>query len=170
MSIFTVHEPPPRAVDVAADPERFAFVRDGFSLWAFLLAPLWMVCHRLWLVLAIYIVVWLGVEVGLSALGASTFVLTLVALLISLFVGLEAGTLRRFTLSRLGWRNVGVISGDDLEDAEQRFFDAWLRDTSVRPGRPAAPGSAPSSPLPQTPHTLQVPEVIGLFPQPGAQR
>ena len=33
------------------DPERFVFVRDGFHFWAFLLAPLWLLWHRLWLVL-----------------------------------------------------------------------------------------------------------------------
>ena len=25
-----------------------------------------------------------------------------------------------------GWQNVGVVSADDLEDAERRFFDAWF--------------------------------------------
>ncbi len=50
-------------------------------------------------------------------------------------IGLEASTLRRFTLRRRGWRNVGVVSGDDLEDAERRFFDAWVR--ARRAGRRA---------------------------------
>ena len=58
MTVYTVHEPPMQAAD--ADPERFRFVRDGFSLWAFLLTPLWMLCHRLWLVFAFYV----GVVVG----------------------------------------------------------------------------------------------------------
>src|SRR6476660_3985649 len=50
MSIYTVHEPPLKADASTPDPDRFAFVRDGFSFWAFLLAPLWMLRHRLWLV------------------------------------------------------------------------------------------------------------------------
>ena len=52
--IYTVHEPPLKADETRADPERFVFVRDGFSFWAFLLAPLWMLRHRLWLVLLGY--------------------------------------------------------------------------------------------------------------------
>ena len=56
MSVYTVHEPPRRAGAAAADVERFAFVRDGFSWWAFLLAPLWMLRHRMWLVLIGYVV------------------------------------------------------------------------------------------------------------------
>ena len=38
----------------AERPERFKFVRDGFSWGAFLFGPLWMVRHRLWLVLVLY--------------------------------------------------------------------------------------------------------------------
>ena len=31
------------------------FVRDGFHFWAFLLAPLWLLVHRLWLALLGYL-------------------------------------------------------------------------------------------------------------------
>ena len=38
--------------ETAADPDRFVFVRDGFSLLArSCSAPLWMLWQRLWLVL-----------------------------------------------------------------------------------------------------------------------
>src|SRR5260370_42268675 len=57
MSIYTVHVPPPTADRSGPDPERFAFVRDGFSFWAFLLTPLWMLRHRLWLGLLGYLIV-----------------------------------------------------------------------------------------------------------------
>ena len=52
MSSYTVHEPPLRAGAAAPEPERYVFVRDGFSFWAFLFGPLWMLRHRMWLVLA----------------------------------------------------------------------------------------------------------------------
>ena len=54
MRIYTVHEPAPRENEIVADPDRFRFVRDGFYFWAFLLGPVWMLWHRLWLVLLIY--------------------------------------------------------------------------------------------------------------------
>jgi hypothetical protein len=170
MSIYTVHEPPLRAADASADPARFAFVRDGFSIWAFLFVPLWMLWHRLWLALAVYIVVWFGIEGGLVLLGASTFVLIVVGFLMSLLVGLEGSTLRRFALASRGWKNVGVISGADLEDAERRFFEAWLQGSTLRPdaaSAPESPAGEPASAIPRMPHS---PDVIGLFPQPGAQR
>jgi Protein of unknown function (DUF2628) len=170
MSVFTVHEPPPRAANTLAEAERFAFVRDGFYWWAFLLTPLWMLRHRLWLVLVIYLVGTAGLDIVLHIVGASGFVITCAGILISLLAGFEASTLRRFTLSRRGWRNVGVVSGDDIEDAERRFFDAWLKTASTR-SRPPAQG--PSTPMPPMPPASSVPGasgVIGLFPEPGAQR
>ena len=98
MPSYTVHEPPVRAGAVAPEPERYVFLRDGFSFWAFLFGPLWMLRHRLWLVLVLYVVI-LGVLVLVLAIaGASGFIIGLVGFLVALLVGLEAGTLRRFTL------------------------------------------------------------------------
>jgi hypothetical protein len=165
MSVYTVHEPPMRAADAVPDPERFAFVRDGFSIWAFLVAPLWMLWHRLWVVLLIYLVVAGGVEAAMTYAGVAAAAMFVVQLLISLLVGLEAGTLRRFTLGRRGWKNVGVVSGDNLEDSERRFFDALARDGGFkRSARTPSPAAAP------LPRVAQTPDVVGLFPEPGANR
>jgi hypothetical protein len=164
MSIYTVHEPPLRAGAAAPAPERYAFVRDGFSFWAFLFAPLWMLRHRMWLVLVLYLVISVGLETLINVASASAFAAGLVALLMSFLVGLEAGSLRRFTLRRRGWTYVGVVSGEDVEAAERRFFDTWLR----RGAQPAAPAAvAAAAPNPHQPRTS---DVIGLFPEPGANR
>lgn len=166
MPVYTVHEPPPRAAGALAEAERFVFVRDGFYCWAFLLTPLWMLRHRLWLVLTLYVVVSVAIDTAMRVVGASNAVIALIEILLSLLIGLEASTLIRFTLRRRGWRNIGVVSGDDLEDAERRFFDAWIRQPrSMAPAQPATPASP--SPPPSTPGA---PGVIGLFPEPGAQR
>jgi hypothetical protein len=171
MSVYTVHQAPTRA-DVASAAERFVFVRDSFSWWAFLLAPLWMLRHRMWLVLLGYVVLSGAIEFALVRFGASRTAIAFVGLLISLLVGLEASTLRRFTLRRRGWLNVGIVSGDKLEDAERRFFDAWLRDRS---SRNSAANATTANPPPSgapigVPRVAQRPNVIGLFPEPGAGR
>ncbi|MGE5367593.1 MAG: DUF2628 domain-containing protein [Betaproteobacteria bacterium] len=168
MSIYTVHQPPLESGAVAAEPYRFVFVRDGFSWWAFLLTPFWMLRHRLWLALAVYLLVLAALDAGLRALGASVFTLILAGLLISLLAGLEAGTLRRFNLARRHWRNIGVVTGDDVEDAERRFFDVWIRQAPAR--RPASPPNAPISGSAAPPRPAAPSGVIGLFPEPGAHR
>jgi hypothetical protein len=166
MFIYTVHEPPLRAAGVSADPARFVFVRDGFYVWAFLLTPFWMLWHRLWLVLISYIVVSAALDGGLRFVGASAAAITLVGVLISLLIGLEASALRRFTLTRRRWRNAGLVSGYDLEDAERRFFDTWV---SRAPTRSDPPPTTMASAATFT-HSSDTSGVIGLFPEPGAER
>jgi hypothetical protein len=165
MSVYTVHEPPLRAAQAAANPERFIFVRDGFYFWAFVFSVLWMLWHRMWLVLVIYIAVAVGIETVLRYAGVPGPVPGIVAVLLSLLVGLEAGTLRRFTLARRGWKNVGIISAHDLEDAERRFFGGWVRAASGE--RKVGTAASPNSPAAPPPRLAQPPEVIGLFPEPG---
>src|SRR5215207_6704669 len=125
MSVFTVHEPPARASEAFASPERFAFVRDGFSFWGFLITPIWMLWHRLWLELVIYLALNGLLHAGLWAAGAPGGVSLFVSLLLALLVGVEAGSLRRWTLARRRWRELGVVVGLNRDEAERRFFDAW---------------------------------------------
>src|SRR6266446_4704743 len=170
MSIYAVYEPPLRAHESASDPERFVFIRDGFSLWAFLLAPFWMLRHRLWLAFLGYVVVALALLVGLRLIAAPPTLTIVVSALLALLVGFEAATLRPFTLSRRGWKNVGIVVGDDLESAERRFFDAWVHktwaDQSSVDGAPRVTSPAMGVAMARRPSS----EVIGLFPQPGAPR
>ena len=133
MSVYTVHEPPLRAGAAASDVERFAFVRDGFSWWAFLFAPLWMLRHWMWLVLIGYVVIVGAIEIPVKLSGAPSLAASLIGILLGLLVGFEAGTLRRFTLNRRGWKNLGIVSGDDLEDAERRFFTPGCGERIRRP-------------------------------------
>lgn len=167
MAVYTVHEPPPRGA-AAPDPERFVFVRDGFSFWAVLLGPLWMLRHRMWLVTIGYLLVVGLIGWALRQEQASTAVALCVDALLALLIGFEAPTLRRFTLAREGFANVGVVVGDDLELAERRFFDAWI---SARSGG-AAPGGSPASGGEKAGGVLHLPQprpdVLGLFPEPGA--
>jgi hypothetical protein len=160
MPVFTVHEPPLRATADLPDPERFVFVRDGVYVWAFLLTPLWMLWRRLWLVFVIYAVVAIAIENAMHYAGFGTGSIILVQLLISLLVAVEAASLRRFSLSRRGWKNIGVVSGDDLEDAERRFYDAWVQ---AAPNERIEPAPVPSASPPHTPSH----DIIGLFPEPG---
>src|SRR5471030_2228724 len=56
MPVYTVHAPVTTNAGVRAT-DRFAFVRDGFHVWAALAGVLWLAWHRLWLALIGWIVV-----------------------------------------------------------------------------------------------------------------
>jgi Protein of unknown function (DUF2628) len=171
MAIYTVHEPPLKAHEAAPDPERFVFVRDGFTFWAFLLGPVWMLWHRLWLVLLGYVVVMVALQVVLQWIGAPGPVVFAVNLLVALLVGFEAATLRRFALARRRWRTLGAVAGERLEAAERRFFDVWFKgphDDEALARMRGSTMSASAVPILRRPQAA--PEVIGLFPQPGVRR
>jgi hypothetical protein len=134
-----------------------------------------MLRHRMWLALTGYVILAIALSVALRLIGASTTVTIIAGALFSLLVGFEAATLRRFKLSRRGWKNVGIVVGDDLESAERRFFDAWVNKSWVNKSW-ADPPSADGAPRASSPAMgvamarRPSSEVIGLFPQPGAPR
>ena len=161
MTVFTVHQPSPRKNEDVAPPERFAFVRDGFYFWAFLLGPLWMFWNRLWLVLVIYLAGTAAIQAALWALGVSGVVKFAVAFLIAILVGCEAGSLRRWSLRRR-WTNVGLVVAPNQEMAERRYFESWSADASL-PQATAAP-PPPAVRVPTSDHG-----VMGLFPEPQSR-
>jgi hypothetical protein len=166
MPTFTAHEPPPRKGETATDPQRIVFVRDGFYFWAFLLGPLWLLVHRLWLVLAFYILLNVGLSVGFHFLGGATLLHYAVTTLLALLVGFEAATLWRWTLARQRWITLGFVVAEDMELAERRFFAAW----TARARAISAPVPEPQFSAPVRRGAPTASDVIGLFPEPGDPR
>jgi Protein of unknown function (DUF2628) len=164
MTVYMVFEPPGAGGDPVRRAESMRFVRDRFTWSAFLFAPLWLLAHRLWLAFAGYLVALAVVPAALWLAGGRAGTLGLALALIHLLVGIEAATFRRRSLLWHGWRDLGIVIGDDLESAERRFFDTdavrgSTRDEPIAPSSPPAPPSLRPGPAGH---------VIGLFPQPGA--
>jgi Protein of unknown function (DUF2628) len=176
MPVYTVHAPVSNGAGLAAT-DKFAFVRDGFHVWAALAGVVWLAWHRLWLALLGWIVLLAAVDTGMSLLRAGGMMIFWANVLLALLLGFEAASLQRWTLSRRNWRQLDIVVADDEEAAERRFFDRWTakqralgNDQSAvdRGGPPPTrnvPGQAFSRP-PSPPHS----EIIGLFPEPGASR
>ena len=166
MPVYTVHEPPQRASDDDALGHAmcFRFVRDGFHFWAFLLAPLWMLLHRLWIELIAYLLIVGGAAFVMRRLGIEETAGFWVALFLAVLIGMEASSLLRWKLARRGFEQVGIVVGDDLEEAERRFFASWDGDERARPV------AAPTAPSPFTPAPAPTSgDIVGLFPQPQAR-
>jgi hypothetical protein len=164
MSVFTVHEPRRRG-DAEPNLERFEFVPERFHFWAFVLGPLWMLWHRIWLWLLLYLIALAGVLIGLRMLGAGTGLQLLALLLLAILVGLEAPALRRWALSRRGWTMVGVVAAADRDSAERRYFDSWAGAAALPP-----PVRQPVAPVLHGSVHPQQSTVVGLFPEPGGPR
>ncbi len=153
MRSYTLHLPPDARPGEGTGLDRAVLVRDGFSWAAFAFTVLWFLYHRLWIAAAI-------VLVGLIALTGAGIVLGLpsgaglvATLLAGWLIGLEASSLRRWTMARRGWpARDAVIAGSPAE-AEVRALHRWLE----------ANPAAPRTPFPSGP-SRRGEAVIGLFP------
>ncbi|MER8407124.1 DUF2628 domain-containing protein [Mesorhizobium sp. M1307] len=115
MAIYVVMEPPGHSESVDT-----TFIRDGFAWLGFLVPPLWLAWHRLWVEAALAFVAMgllsmLGERLDLETAGS------LLSLLVMLFVGLEGQGLRIAALRRRGWHEWGVVEADTLDDADVRY-------------------------------------------------
>ena len=128
MRVYTVHESKDPPSDRSDRAEALRFVRDGFSWAAAIFAPLWLLLRGFWLALIIYLVVAVGLAIGLQALDVSDEIQTLIFLALHVLIGFEADTIERWTLNRRGWEMIGTVSGRDVAECERRFFDSWLPD------------------------------------------
>lgn len=119
MRVYTVH--------VRTPTERLdrdvILVREGFNWAAFLFGGLWALCSRQWLValgLIALEVIWsaLALELNVSPLTQAA-----ISFGLALIIGWMGNDLRRWTLFRRGYAEVGVVAGRDDDQAMQRFFD-----------------------------------------------
>ena len=162
MPLYTVLAPPVRNGDAAPDPVDYVFVKEGFSWPALFIAEVWFLYRRMWLVFLLYVVVAsaaLAVERQIGGPLSGLF-LTLAHFLFAL----EGNGLRRWALSRRGFRLIGVVEGRHLAEAEIRFFSEWPAPTVERRRMPVP--DAPVRPAPVS-QSAEEGGVVGLFPAPG---
>lgn len=159
MTSFVVMAPPDFE-SLAGTPEqtdRIAFVPDKFSVLAVIFSIPWMLVHRMWLVLLGYLALTLVIEVLALSLGGVA--MGVAASTVAVLFGFEAQALRRWSLSRKGWRVLSVIEAAHPEDAEIRFFHGQAdRET---------PEKQQDTRRPQAPRTPIIPrigseQVVGL--------
>jgi Protein of unknown function (DUF2628) len=176
MPVYTVHAPVGGNTDIRAT-DRFAFVRDGFHVWAAILGVVWLAWHRLWLALVGWIVLMAVIDVAMVRFGLSGAAIFAVDGLLALLLGFEAASLQRWTLSRRKWRQLDIVVADDEEAAERRFFDRWTAtqralsndQSAVDRGGPPPTRDVPGQPFSRPP-PVPPSDIIGLFPEPGGSR
>ncbi|MBY6242201.1 DUF2628 domain-containing protein [Methylosinus sp. Sm6] len=134
MAVYTVHIPQGRWGERPA-PDKIVFLRDGFSLAAFLLGPIWLLWRRAWLP-AVSWTVLLGVIGALAATGLSAEAVSVLEIALAALLGFEGSRVVAWSLARRGYTESAVVVGDSLDEAEAAFF------FSLQQGGPSASGPA----------------------------
>lgn len=123
---YTVHEPPEPAGSPVERADGLVFVKEGFSWFAFFLAPVWMLVNRLWLALIAYIAISAALGGLIAVLEIDVAWAVLANLALNLIVALEADSLHHWSLDRRGWKMIGTVSGANARECERRFFERWV--------------------------------------------
>ncbi|CCV03820.1 conserved hypothetical protein [Mesorhizobium metallidurans STM 2683] len=154
MAIYVVMEPP------SGEKADTTFVRDGFSWLGFLVPPLWLAWHRLWIEAALAFVAMAALSMLAEKLSLG-LPGSLLSLLVSLYVGLEGAALRIAALRRRGWHEWGVVEADRLDDADTRYaLEADARPDQLAPTPRIVPDAAYARPA-QTGMTLGLTHIPG---------
>lgn len=134
MASFVVMEAP--VGRAGAPEEKIEVIRDGFSFLALIFPFFWLLWHRLWIE-AILVLSGAAVTGVIGSWPQYEFMSSALAVLISIFVGLEGNNMRILGLRRRGWREVAVIEAGSRSSAELRHI------TEMHSARNAAPALKP---------------------------
>ncbi len=119
MRVYTVHVHRRRR-----DPDRnVVLVKEGFCWPAFFFSAIWAIWKGLWLVAVLFVVLEIALGLVFDVFLIDPLTQAALALLLSLAIGFFANDLRRWTLTRRGFRDGGVVVGRDLLAAERRLFE-----------------------------------------------
>ncbi len=119
LHIYTVHT----KADASSLADSVRFVREGFSVWAFVFTMLWAIYHRAWgfalLIVAANVVLFAAAEYS----GLNEPSIAVLQLLFQFWVGFEAHDALRRALRRKGYITSALTSGESEVRAQQRYFD-----------------------------------------------
>jgi hypothetical protein len=131
MRTYTVHQKPFwESREGADDTDGIVVLKDGFNWFAFVLAPVWALWHRLWWVALALAGLAVALQGGALALDLDARAADALGLALAFWIGCEANDLRRWTMRRRGWQDLGLVVARTQDEAERRFFG------------PRAPGAA----------------------------
>ncbi|MBL8702391.1 MAG: DUF2628 domain-containing protein [Alphaproteobacteria bacterium] len=119
LKLYTVHL---RAWSAAPDREA-VFVREGFSVAAFLFSAVWALYHRMWFAALLMAAAIAGLALAEEILDLDPVFAEAVGVALGLWIGFEANDWRRAALKRRGYLEAGLVAATAAEEAEHRFFE-----------------------------------------------
>jgi hypothetical protein len=172
LQTYTIYERYPASENIERRASELVFVKEGFSIFAFLAPLIWLIYNRMWWELGALFAFMIVLEGVLTLLGVGPEIGAMVSFLINVIFAFEARNLHRYSLERNGYSMVAIASGRNLDEAEHRFFTEWLPNAKFNhshmgstPDMPGVPMGGLSASGPTRDFSMQ--PVIGMFPTHG---
>tara|TARA_R110002110_G_scaffold51527_2_gene151087 strand:+ start:82 stop:603 length:522 start_codon:yes stop_codon:yes gene_type:complete len=169
MKIFSVHHKSVEPAIILSEGLETRFVKEGISWTALFFSPLWLIFHRMWLVLFGTFLLYVIAAVAADAVGLNSSAAFGLVLIVNVITALEGNDLRRWTLKRSGYQEIGVVTGRSLEHCERRFFESLLdpnKKLTQRHDLHATTSGVQSTLATLRPSLKENEGVVGLFPEP----
>lgn len=141
---YTVHESPTPPTDRMDRAEALRFVKDGFSWQGAIAGPVWLIAHKLFYALGLYVAGVVMLTICYVWLGVPAHVAAILLAAMHVMIGFEADTIERADLERQGWADLGAVTGASALECQRRFLDQWLHTQPVL--APKTPTPAPVQP------------------------
>ena len=140
MRVYSVHENP-----AYTDDRRIVLVKEGFCWPALFFTIIWAIYRRVWLGLGVYIIGIVVLAVAETVAGVQQPVPGLLSIAFALLVAAEANDWRCRALAGRGYREVATVIGENLDDAERRYFELAADAHAVTPNSVAPNAAAPGA-------------------------
>ncbi len=112
------------------------FVKQGFSLWAFLFTSVWALFNRLWFAFVLLLIfsAMFAINEGIE--------FTMASFMLNIWFGFEANNFKARRLERTGYIIYDVVTGIDKLAAQARFYDKYLLQKPVTAAKQTGLGFA----------------------------
>jgi len=165
---YTVHHPSADSQAILAQTDRLVFVKEGFSWPAFFVPFLWLLYHRMWLVLVLFIAASIVIGIVPEIIPLTPAMQAALGLGVNLIMGLQGNDLLRWTLARRGRKEIAVVVGNGIAGAEHRFFERLCSDGLHNPNDFAPSAPATREPVaPPLQAAFRARQDYSILPEPG---
>ncbi len=106
-------------------------MREGFSFWAFILAPVWLLLNRLWLPALVYIMAVSAMQEIGERMGLSPATMGIVQIGLQFWLGCTAYDIQRWVLAQRGYKPCAIIAATSRMEAEKRAYRECLAEVQL---------------------------------------
>jgi hypothetical protein len=117
--IYNVFEKP----EAPEPTDRVELLREGFTFWAFVLGPIWLLAKRQWLLFFGFVTCAVLARITAGLFGLPMVTVAVAALFLHLMLGYHVNDLRAWRLKRRGYRFAGVLAAESPMHAQRRYYE-----------------------------------------------